>query len=307
MAKPRKSSKSTGKKAVTKRGSSKKTSPRKVKVDKHKANQDRLLQDRAYYEAQEPINPLRRTKPTKKNPKGVTLASLLYRDKDVYNKEGYWYSASDKQVKLSDLEFKKLAANPMAVPAYTPLHRDGKIVAFRNTHNGDIVTPYYRYKVFGKYFNPKVTPEEFATGRRLNEKEQERGLTYKAMIKRQAHAKVSRGNDLARSYRLLHPTMNINQIKSDPTFQGLVGQLEAFHSNQYMNITAANQQMILNIYGKTAEELNDEGFAAVLVLLGRRLPNDPTPPGESDRDHIKNVVMPWLESMNNSVPIELEE
>jgi len=307
MAKPRKSSKSTGKKAVTKRGSSKKTSPRKVKVNKHKINQDRLAEDRQYYESQEAINDLRRTKPTKKNPKGVTLASLLYRDKDVYNKRGYWYSASDQSIKLSDSEYKKLAANPMAVPAYTPLHRDGKIVAFRNTRNGDIVTPYYRYRVFGKYFNPKVTPEEYATGRRLNDEEEERGLTYQAMLDRQRYAKLSRGNDLARSYQLLHPTMNINQIKSDPTFKNLVGQLEVFHSKQYMNITPENQAMIFNIYGKSVEELNDEGFAEVLVLLGRRSPSDTQIPGTSDKDHIKNVVRPWLQNENNSVPIELEE
>ncbi len=301
-----KTPKSSGKKAVPKRAVAKKATARKGKVNKAKVNQDRLRQDIQYYKSQSPtIEVLTRTRPNRKHPHGVTYASLTYDEgHDVYYSE-------DRSIRVSKAEYNRTptrtnVVNPYAVPVYTPIHnKQGRITGFRNTRNGDLVTPYYKYNIFNKYFN-KVLKE----GEDFEDEEQRiRAAAYVAAQERQRYAKQSRGTDLITSYKSLHPTMTRSQIRSDPDFQNLVQQLELFHAKAYMNITPANRAILEKTYGESLEQMNDQAFAQVLVLLGRRLPSDTQPPGMSDPNHIKNVVRPALESLlnPNNVNIELEE
>ena len=307
MTPSRKSNKKAGKKAAPKRAVAKKATARKGAKDRQKVNKDRLREDISYYEAQSPtLSVLPRTKPSKKNPRGVPLSSLKFNERG-----GFWYSETDRDIRVSAKEYERTPstikiANPHAVPLYTPLHKNRRIVAFRNTHNGDLVTPYYKYKIFNKYFNPKITPEEFSEGVRLSSEERERAAGYEGALRRQKFARQSRATDLVDSYQLLHPDMTRQQIIRDPTFQNLVGQLEVFHAGGYA-ITPENQAILEKVYGPNIGNVNEEGFAIVLVLLGRRLPSDTNPPGESDPNHIKNTVRPFYEAKNSSVPFEKEE
>jgi len=308
MAKARtpKTTKSTGKKATSKRAVAKKATAREGRANKAMINAERLRRDKRYYESQPAtLDVLPRTGPTKKHPNGVTLASLQF--DEIHN---VYYHSQDREVRLTPAQYNKIPSqmtitNPYAVPGYTAIHNTkGRIVAFRNVYNGELVSTHYKYRMFNKHFNPKITPEEFREGRRLDDEELERAKAYEASTARQRYAKQSRTSDLVSSYKSLHPLMTRNQIVADPDFKNLVAQLELFHAGSYMNITEENKEMLRRAYGESVEQMNDEGFAQVLVDLGRRLPSDTQVPGTSDPGHIKFVVRPALDALRGTEDFE---
>jgi hypothetical protein len=214
----------------------------------------------------------------------------------------------DRDIKVSISEYNRggayqLSANPFAVPIYTPLHKDGKIVAYRNTTTGDLVTPYYRNNIFRKYFKPKAYSEN--ADKAYTKDQTIRIAAYEASLNRQRYARTARTVDLVGSYQILHPDMNRQQIRSEPTFQNLVAQLQVFHTGGY-KVSAQNKAMLDRIYGEDTN-FEEAGLIEVLVLLGRRLPTDTNALGESDPNHIKNTVRPFYEGATNTVPFESEE
>jgi len=291
--KPSKPSKKAAKKTAKRGVASKGATPRKATQEqKRNRNKELLAGDIAFYENQEHTNYGRRTKGNKDHPRGVRLDTLR---EDV---NGIWHS-DDNTIRLTKSEYNALAKNPDAIPQYTPIYKGKKIVKYRNTRTGQFVKPYYRHQVFGKYFNRVVegTPEE-----------RTRSELYREALTAQTHARVVRHFNLAESYQLLHPEMTKQQIVASEDFQILVGRLRSFNYIQY-GITEENVEIIDEVQHTTLsiEDFKlalgeDEEYKEVLILLGRRLPSDSGAVGESDRDHIKNVVQPYYAAKTGAIP-----
>jgi hypothetical protein len=252
-------------------------------TQKQNRNKELLAGDIAFYNTSEKKNYGRRTKGNAEHPRGVPLYTLRP------NGKGFMIS-NDGSIRLTEQAYEKLALNPDAIPKYTPIHKDGKIVRFRNTKTGDIVTPYYRYKIFGKTFN-EIQDEETRI----------RSTLYVESQQQQRHARLSRHYSLAQSYQILHPEMNLNQIVASPDFQRLVAELTTFNYKLYginlENIEIA-QSAGYNINMEDAKRAlgSNPEYQEVLVKLGRRKPSDNHPVGDSDPNYIKNVVEPYYEA-----------
>lgn len=193
-----------------------------------------------------------------------------------------------------------------AVPTYTPVRQgrtaSGKprIVGYRNTVTGEVVSSHYRFQVFGKYFKSAA------------------GEQYKQTNNRLRRQRIVRHYNLIESYRLLHPDLTTNQIAADRTFQGLVEELEGFSAQQRF----ANSQFVHDELEEVTDASEDEievvqsnlriqsgynpRYQEVLVLLGRRLPSDTNPVGESDPNHIKNTVVPFYQVREGAVEFSEE-
>lgn len=272
--KPKKTNKRTGKK--TTKGVGKKPTPKG-------RNAELLKADKEFYERSEKTNYGRRTKGNALHPRGVPLYTLRPDSKG-------FYSTEDNSIRLTDKEYERIALNPDAIPRYTPIRENGKIVYYRNTRTGERVTPYYRHKVFGKEFNT-ITDEE----------SRQRAETYVEALAQQRYAYIARTYDLVTSYRIVHPDMTPNQVRASPHFQGLVAELGSFNYKQY-GITPQNIRLADQITGQdlTSKEVKlelgrDTRYQEVMVELGRRKPGETFAVGESDRDHIKNEVIPYYE------------
>jgi hypothetical protein len=300
--KPAKVAKKAGKKPAKRTAVAKKaTVVRKATQEQRRnRNKELLAGDIAFYQSSEPKNYARRTKGNKNHPRGVALYSLT-KTKGIYHTD-------DNTIKLTDAEYEKLAENPDAVPSYTPIYKGKKIVKYRNTRTGEFVTPYYRHQIFGKYFNSSAV-----TDRDLTNEEKLRADIYQISNKAATHARLTRHFDLASSYQLLHPDMTKNKIVASEDFQTLVGMLRSYNYRQY-GITEENVEIIdqvqhtnLSIEDFKLALGEDEQYKEVLVRLGRRTPTDSGPVGESDRDHIKNVVIPYLQNLGIATTSEGEE
>ena len=281
--KPKRTSKAT--KASKAKGAAKKAAPKALsQTDKAKRNQELLAKDKAFYNAMEKKNYGRRTKGNALHPKGVPLYTLRPDGKGFYRTE-------DNSIRLTDAQYERMALNPDAIPRYTPIRENGKIVYYRNTRTGDIVTPHYRHKIFGKEFN-KIEDEQT----------RERSEIYQEALVQQRHAQIARTYDLVTSYRILHPDMTPNEVRASAHFQGLVAELGTFNYKQYgitpQNIALADEITGRNITVEGAKDAlgSDPRYQEVMVQLGRRLPGETFAVGESDRDHIKNVVRPHYEN-----------
>ena len=296
---PAKKSKAAGKKAVPKGAVAKNATAPKGKdrkPTKAEINAAQLKADIEYYSRNEPTNVNRRTKSTKKHPRGLPLSSLIYTAKD-----GKYHSV-DNDIVISELEYNRLLVNPFAIPTYTPIHevKNGKkkIVGFRNSITGRRVTTHYRYKVFGHAFSNMENIEQYRA--------------YEESIRQQRYSKIKRHWNLVDSYKLLHPEMTNKQIVSDPDFQALALELESLHSSAY-GITEQNIATMDDLLGITYDEdilerqktiikeqlAKNPRYVEVLVALGRRLPSDTQIPGTSDPGHIKNVVVPYYQSLHS--------
>lgn len=300
-----KKAKKAGKKAVAKRGATKRiVVPRKRRSPE--ANRYQLEQDVGYYNEQSPNLLSRRTKGTARHHRGLPIGNLHY------DARTNTYRSVDNDIILSEREYKNLSQNPYAVPLYTPIRerKNGKtrVVAFRNTITGKEVSPYYRYQIFGKEFNKTETPEQV-----------ERANLYTVGVAQQRRASASRHYDLVRSYRLLHPELTPNEVVSSVDFQDLVIELGSFNYRNYgitlENVEIADTQLGGSFNRDLSEQevtlLKDElgldpRYQQVLVLLGRRLPSDTNPVGESDPGHIKFTVAPFYETANSAVEFEEE-
>jgi hypothetical protein len=271
--KPAKVAKKASKKPSKRGVASKGATPRQ----KAERNKELLRGDLAFYESQEKKNFGRRTKGTANHPRGIPLYALHQ------DARGNWVS-SDGEVKLSDREYERLANNPDAIPKYTPIKRGGKIVRYRNTRTGDIVTPYYRHQIFGKTFNNIE-----------DEASRVRSELYVESLEQMRHARLSRHHNLAESYQLVHPDMSLNEIYRSNDFQTLVEELTTFNYKAYginlENIEIA-QNAGYNIDMETAKrELGrNQEYQQVLAALGRRLPSDNHPVGDSEPNYINDKV-----------------
>jgi hypothetical protein len=268
----KKTSKSTGKKP-SKRGVVSKGATSRQKANR---NQELLQGDLSFYNQADKKNYSRRTKGNKQHPRGVPLYTLIH-EKGVYH-------TLDNSISLTDAEYERLANNPDAIPRYTPLKKDGKIVRYRNTRTGDVVTPYYRFQIFGKAFND-IQDEETRV----------RSELYLEAGTAQRHAAQSRHHNLAESYQIIHNDMNLNEIYRSADFQQLVGELVTYHYRAY-GINPENIMTAQNLgYNITEEEAKRalgsmNGYQQVLASLGRRLPSDNHPVGDSDPNYINDVV-----------------
>lgn len=251
-------------------------------------NKELLENDLSFYNRSEKKNYARRTKGNAEHPRGVPLYTLRY--------DGRFYASHDRSIVLTPKEYERLANNPDAIPRYTPIHNSkGKIVRFRNTKTGDIVTPYYRYRIFGKTFND-IQDEETRV----------RSELYTEANVQQRYTERRTHHNLAQSYQLVHPTMNLNQIYANSDFQSLVNELRSFNYSAYgINeeniLTAQNAGFdVTEESAKRALGSNVE-YQTVLAKLGRRLPSDNHPVGDSDPNYIKNVVQPYYERIRGYV------
>ena len=267
--KPKKAGKKPSKRGVVSKGA--------TPLQRANRNKELLSGDLAFYNNSEKKNYARRTKGNKEHPRGVALYTLKQDDK------GVWHS-QDNTIRLSDAEYERLANNPDAIPKYTPIHKNGRIVRFRNTRTGDIVTPYYRYQIFGKTFNQI---EDEAT--RI------RSTLYIESQEQQRHARLSRHHNLAESYQLVHPEMNLNQIYASQHFKNLVAQLTTYNYKSY-GINIENIEIAQNAgYDISMDDAkralgSDPGYQDVLAELGRRKPSDNHPVGDSEPNYINDQV-----------------
>jgi hypothetical protein len=193
------------------------------------------------------------------------------------------------------------AIDKYAIPQYIPIHEGKKIVAYRNSYTGERVSPYYRNKVFGRYFRgDKLETEE----------EIKRANIYAEATQFQRKSRARRHYNLVASYQLRNPDMSVNQVLNDPTFNSLVQQLEVFHTGQYSFSSEQWTEMLEYAEGYPGRDVIQEqqaqlsremgenaDYQHVLFLLGRRLPGDTNPVGESDPNHIKNTVAPYYEAL----------
>lgn len=297
--------KKTAKKTVAKkRGAAAKAAPRKRRSSAE--NERQLLEDLSFYEGQSPNVTTRRTKGTKKHPRGIPISNLIYDDKkNTYRSASATRGKPD--IEITAGEYKKLAQNPYAVPTYTPIRerRNGKtvVVAFENSITHKRVSPYYRYQIFGKEFKREQTPVL-----------RERKELYEASLEQQRLARVRRHYNLAESYQLLHPDMTVNKIVGEPEFQDLVVSLSSFNYRKYginlENVEIADTELggdYNREYSEEEVELlkemlgEDPDYQEVLVGLGRRLPMDTNAVGDSDPNHIKFTVEPFLRAQHGAV------
>lgn len=248
---------------------------------KAERNKELLKGDLSFYAQAEKKNYGRRTKGNAAHTRGVPLYTLKQDGK------GNWHS-DDNSIRLTDAEYERLANNPDAIPRYTPIRKDGKIVRYRNTRTGDVVTPYYRFQVFGKAFK---TPYH-----RLEEAETKiRRELYLEAGTAQRHAAQTRHHNLAESYQIVHNDMNLNEIYRSEDFKQLVAELGTYHYRAY-GITPENIMTAQNLgYNITEDEAKRalgtmDGYQQVLANLGRRLPSDNHPVGDSDPNYINDVV-----------------
>lgn len=182
-------------------------------------------------------------------------------------------------------------------PVYVPMHKNGKVVAYRNGINGDIVTPHYRRKYFAKYFNPNPPVNES-----LTDEEYARVESYGQNLVNQRRLRTARSKDIVGSYQIRHPDMSRKEIRSSPEFQRLVMQLESYSARAY-GITPENIEILDEIYGPAdygtylkGELGKNPQYQEVLVELGRRAPGEDFPVGESGKNHIELVVKPYYQN-----------
>lgn len=265
-------------------------------------NKARLARDIEIYENAQIENMNRRTKPTKKHKRGVPLHSLEMVDYDFENKrfyrEPHWVSP-DREVNITEREYRRLASNPYAVAQYIPVKEGKKIVAYRNSVTGEIVTPYYRNQVFGKYFRSIEGQGGLI-----------RSSVYAESVREQQRIARKRHYNLVSSYQLRFPDMTTAEVLRDPEFQALVTELTAFNHGQHsvsfdyfadLQEGLSEKQKADVVKQLRSEYGKDPRYQEVLMLLGRRLPSDTNPVGESDPQHIKFTVAPYYEGQRNAV------
>jgi len=340
--KPRKK---PGKKSIAKAGGSKSATPRKA-VPKHKyatrplskreereivkgespraANERRLAQDRAYFESQDKKMLFRSVK-SEKFPKGIPIRDFAYRTNEKGEITRYVY-VHDNSFTLTPREFNDIADNPLAIPHYVPIHgtrKTGKkgIVAYRNSRTNEVVTPYYRFQVFGKKFstipNFRPTPEEV-----------ERSRLYYASLEYWKRKNKERSEDLVTSYRLKKLAvdkieMTEQDVIADPEFQALCEELIAFNAEQQQFTKEYvgsidfvkeeyNERYDTDISEFTVNDLknlvgSNERYQEVLVELGRRLPSEDRPVGSYGPGYIKLVVVHHFEMLMGATAFEGDE
>lgn len=284
--------------ATRKRGAAKKTkkgAPRKRASPA--LNQARLKSDIEYYQ-ENYFNDERRTKPTARHKQGIQLKSLKYSNGR--------YVSQDGDVSITRDEYERLALNPKAVPRYTKIKVGGK-TRFYNIQTKHVVTPYYRYQIFGKHFRQVDTEEEVMRATAYEQSNQ-------AARAQRTHARMS----LIESYALRHPEFQENYSKrdwrnaiaNDPNFRNLVEQLQTWNYKQF-GITPENIETIDTILGGSydtstvnreegeliAQLGEDPDYQRVLVELGRRLPSETRPVGSYGPGYIKNVVVPYYDDL----------
>ena len=309
MANNRLPKKAAGKKAVSKGRVVKKTTLPKGKSNKPskaEINSRRLAADMNYYNEQNPYNDQKLVR-SSKDSRGIQIGKLL----ETYNDKGevVGYHSKDNSVRISVYEFNKIRANPRAAIVYIPVHnKEGKIVRYRNSYTGELVTPYYRHQVYGKKIRDIKEPADVS---RLE--------VYQASLSARRHQDRQRHYNLIDSYVL---TLNEQEFKDehgkkwrkviaqDEQFTDLVYELESFSSQQH-SITEEYWGTAMGIMGMypDEEEVKEQtltvrrelgkqpAYQQVLVDLGRRLPADEFPVGDSPTSHIKLDVKPFYESM----------
>lgn len=304
MAKKPTPKKGKATKATSKRGVVKKTAPRKG-LNKHDISQLRLQNDIEYYEANKG-KLTRRSKPTEDHKRGLLASSF----QTEYARGGgppIGYISKDGTQHISIVEFNRLNVNPRAVPRYTPIKRNKKIVAYRNSLTGREVTPYYRHQVFGKYF------------RNLENEQGLPGVEYIESIEYGKREEAQRHYDLITSFALRNPQYEEQYgkkryravIARDPIFNNLVDQLRVFSQGQrfvasgqvaeeielvsgYLHrpgLTPEQQENLRVSYGE------DPDYQKVLVELGRRKPDETRPVGTYGPGYIKMEVVPFYNAL----------
>ena len=337
MAKDRRPKKAAGKKAVSKGRVAKKTTLPKEKakkVSKSEINSRRLAADLNYFAENEPFSDTKIVR-SSKNKKGVQVGKLI----PQYDRPGgrpVRYKSADGTIDISVIEFNRIRTNPRAAIHYTPVHdKNGKIVRYRNSYTGELVTPYYRHQKYGKAIREGL--REGAT-----DAEVLRARAFDASTEVRRHQHKQRRYNIIDSYELtLGPDNDIapyeqtetvkrfqeaypkkwrSMIANDPTFNSLVMELEAFSSQQH-SITEEYWGTTLGIMGvypdhdtirESAEGVQkllgeQPAYKQVLVDLGRRLPSDDFPVGDSPTGHIKLDVKPFYEAMFGPTYKEEEE
>jgi hypothetical protein len=309
----KKASKTTKKRGVVKPTTSRRTSP--------ELNKGRLREDIAYYE-DNAKDYSRRTKPTIKHPKGLPLDSLLpnkFDDKGNVTE----YISYDGDIKLTDADYERRAINPNAVPTYIPIRKGNKITSYyRQGARGQVVTRYYRDKIFGKTFRTTGDTQE----------EIDRSIAYEQSNLLNKHRRQSRRYSLVDSYLLVHPELEVKKrngerdknktrvaVLNDDNFIQLVERLQSYNYELY-GLNIQNVELMdaalygsINI-GRSEQELKalrmelneSKDYQNILVELGRRLPSDTFPVDTSPVRYIPDHVKPYYESKNNSVEFSEE-
>jgi hypothetical protein len=285
---------------------SKSLAPRKRKASPG-LNRRRLQEDIDYYEERK-FDDKRRTPPSERHKQGIQLRSLRY------DSRSDTYVTQDGTVRITPEEYNRIGANPRAVPQYTPIKdNNGKITGFYNVQTKHTVTPYYRYQIFGKHFRNVDTEEDV-----------ERANLYQSSLELQRSNRLQRHHDLIESYSLRNPQFREanptgwrTKIANDRTFRSLVSELQSYHYKQY-GITPENVAIADEALGGTYNEATvetevellkeqlgeDPRYQEVLVLLGRRLPSEDRPVGSYGPGYIKSEVVPYYQSMFDSVEFE---
>lgn len=304
----KKASKTTKKRGVVKPTTSRRTSP--------ELNKARLREDIAYYE-DNAYDYNRRTKPTARHKQGLKLSSLEY---DVNTNT---YYSQDGDIRITEAEYKRIAVNPNAVPKYIPIKRDNKIKGYYRQDTGQVVTPYYRDKIFGK---------RFRTIEGDSEEERDRATAYVESNRLNKISRTAHRYGLVDSYLLVHPEFVVKTSKgeidrrktrvavlNDDNFIRLVEQLQTYNYNLY-GINLQNVEALDEIINGSMNLSRSEGelkalrealgrdpeYQNILVELGRRKPSDVWPVGDSPPGYIKNEMRGYYESKNNSVEFSEE-
>lgn len=325
--KPRKGVTKKAKKAAKKapRGATpKKVAPRRS-YTKPGLNQEFLTNDIAYYE--ENVSKGRpRTPPTPEYPKGVLLSGLHYEEqrhlsKDQYGRNMYvktgYYVSDDGKVRITEAQYTLLSNNPNAVPRYVPIKdKNGKIVKYYSAQTKQLVTPYYRNKVFGSHFRNRFLQvgeenegyEEALAMANAYEKAQ---IRYRSVLNK-------RSRDLMYSYAEAHPefkdengVIRTRELLSNPAFQQNVLDLQRYNSlSQYgfdpYNVAKADvalggkasaEQVRADMEAVQAMVNLDPAYWQLLVDLGRRVPNDRRPVDSyKNTGYYENLARPYFKA-----------
>lgn len=315
----KKSKKVAGKKAVAKAGVAKKTTPAKrakstgakkteKKLSKQEINRRLLEEELRYYNDNLSESLSRRTPANAKHKRGIRLEDLNERDTPV----GKRFVSKDGSVYLTEQEYNKIMVNPKATVHFTPIKDNGKIIGYKNSRTGVIVSPHFRHNIYGKEFRKTETEEEVKRARvyeaSLIQSRKERSIRRSGLI----------DSYLLRNEHIVDDLFNGDKaaarryVAKDQNFIKLVEELELYstgmhealieyriYAEDYLTLSPIELENRLAALKKAAG--SNPRYKEVLVDLGRRRPGFDGAVGESDPNHIKLEVVPFYNSLYSNV------
>jgi hypothetical protein len=206
-------------------------------------------------------------------------------------------------------EYAALDESRYSLPNYLPI-RDattGKLKGYYNEVSGERVSEYYYRNVFRKRFVKEGS-------------EREKALYDKSLLQRKVKGSA-RVEDLARTYKWVHPDMSRNEIMRDPTFRELVKKANYWTAMQnsftpdYVNNIDMVLSEALSLEEVKTDQLttalklkvgSEEEYMEVMKALGRKLPDDNTPIDSSPEAYLAAVYAYYM-ALNNGTEYEGED